>query len=73
MAEAAGFAPYTFGCAVKPGEKYYFNNRGKSVHLFIVGRRPLEEGVRICAAHIDSPRLDLKPHPLYEDCLLYTS
>ena len=67
MAEAAGFAPYTFGCAVKPGEKYYFNNRGKSVHLFIVGRRPLEEGVRICAAHIDSPRLDLKPHPLYED------
>ncbi len=67
MAEAAGFVPYSFGKKVKPGEKYYFNNRGKSVHLFIIGKRPLEDGVRICAAHIDSPRLDLKPHPLYEE------
>ncbi|MCQ2431407.1 MAG: aminopeptidase, partial [Clostridia bacterium] len=75
MAEAHGFKPYTFGQPVKPGEKYYINNRGKSLHVFIIGSESIENGVRISAAHIDSPRLDLKQHPVYEDsgiCYLKT-
>ena len=75
MAEAHGFVPYTFGQPVKPGEKYYINNRNKSLHVFIIGSEPIENGVRISAAHIDSPRLDLKQHPVYEDngiCYLKT-
>ena len=66
-AEAAGYRPFTPGLALNPGDKVYHNNRGKSVFFAHIGEKPLGEGVRICAAHIDSPRLDLKPNPLYED------
>ena len=67
LAEAQGFIPYALGDDVKRGGKYYYNNRGKSLYLFTVGSEPLERGIRISAAHIDSPRLDLKQCPLYED------
>ena len=67
LAEAAGFAPYTLGGELKAGGKYYLNNRGKSLFLIKMGTESPECGVRINAAHIDSPRLDLKQHPLYED------
>ncbi len=67
MAREHGFVPYTFGMKVKAGDKLFYNNRGKSIFLFRIGSEPLTEGVRIAAAHIDSPRLDLKPRPLYED------
>ena len=52
---------------LKPGDKVYYNNRGKSILLAVMGSKPLSEGVNICASHIDSPRMDLKPNPLYED------
>ena len=65
--EKNGYAPYDFGCDVVPGGKYYYNNRGKSLYAFRVGSEPVTEGVRILAAHIDSPRLDLKQNPLFED------
>ena len=49
------------------GDKVYFNNRGKTVAFAVIGELPAEKGVNITAAHIDSPRLDLKPNPLYEE------
>ena len=52
---------------LKAGDKIYVNNRGKSVALFVIGEENIKEGINILGAHIDSPRLDLKPHPLYED------
>ena len=68
MAEAAGFTAYTLGEALKPGDCRYYNNRDKNLFLFRIGEEDLEkEGMRILAAHIDSPRLDLKQNPLYED------
>lgn len=66
LLEAAGFSPYTFGMKVVPGGKYYYNNRGKSLSAFVLGTESLENGVYFSAAHIDSPRVDLKQHPLYE-------
>ena len=62
-----GFKPYALGDKVKVGGKYYLDNRGKALYAFRIGSESLENGVRISAAHIDSPRLDLKPNPLYED------
>lgn len=67
MLEKNGFRAYTIGDALQAGDKLYYNNRGKSLYAFTVGTEPINEGVRISAAHIDSPRLDLKQHPLYED------
>ena len=67
MAEEQGYVPYTFGMDMQVGGKYYYNNRGRSLFLFRIGSAPVQEGIRICAAHIDSPRLDLKQSPLYED------
>ena len=67
LAEAKGFKPYTPGMAVVPGDKLYYNNRGKAIMLMIIGQKPLSEGANIGAAHTDAPRLDLKPSPLYED------
>lgn len=68
LAEKAGYTPYILGEKLNPGDKRYFNNRGKNFYLIRKGSRPLaEDGVRILAAHIDSPRLDLKQVPLYED------
>ena len=49
------------------GDKVYANNRGKSLCAFVIGEKPFKEGIRLLGAHIDSPRLDLKQHPLYED------
>ena len=66
LAEAAGFRAYQRGMALKPGDKVYRANRGKAVMLAVLGRRGLDQGVNIAAAHIDSPRLDLKQNPLYE-------
>ncbi|NLK39184.1 MAG: aminopeptidase [Clostridiales bacterium] len=67
MAEAAGFVPYTLGMPLEQGGRYYYNNRGRGLYVFTTGRRPVEEGIRILAAHIDSPRIDLKQVPVYED------
>ena len=66
-AEKAGFVALRPGMSLKPGDRVYGNNRGKSVIFAVVGSEPLDNGTHICAAHIDSPRLDLKPNPLYED------
>ena len=67
LAEKAGFKPYERGMELKPGDRIYRVNRGKSVMLAVIGKQSLEKGAQIVAAHIDSPRLDLKPNPLYED------
>ncbi len=66
-AEKRGFVALRPGVAVKPGDKFYFNNRDKSIMLAVVGKETLDKGANICAAHVDSPRMDLKPNPLYED------
>lgn len=55
------------GKKLSSGDKIYVNNKEKSVALFIIGKKPLENGMRIVGAHIDSPRLDFKPNPVYED------
>lgn len=55
------------GKRLKPGDKVYAENMDKNLALFIIGKKPLQEGMRILGAHIDSPRLDLKQNPLYED------
>ena len=67
MAEGAGYRPYVRGMEVKSGDKLYVSNRGKGVMLAHIGEKSLAEGAQIAAAHIDSPRLDLKPNPLYEE------
>ena len=75
MAEAAGYRPYTFGMPMKAGDCFYYNNRGKGLYLFRIGNEDINNGIRITAAHIDSPRLDLKQVPVYEDngmCYLKT-
>jgi aspartyl aminopeptidase len=64
QARARGFVELT---AATPGPKTYLNYRGKTMVLTVAGRRPLSAGLRLVAAHIDSPRLDLKQYPLYED------
>lgn len=56
--------------SLKTGDKVYLNNRGKSVFAAIIGHQKLTNGVNIIGAHIDSPRLDLKPNPVYEDAHL---
>ena len=54
------------GEKLKAGDKIYVNNMGKSVALFHMGEEPLEKGINILGAHLDSPRLDVKQNPLYE-------
>ena len=66
LAEIAGFVPFEKGKVYQAGEKVYRVNRGKAVMLAVIGSKPISEGVRFAIAHIDSPRLDLKPNPLYE-------
>ena len=66
-AEAYGFKALTPGMELKAGDKVYYVNRNKSVLLAVMGSKSLSEGANICASHIDSPRMDLKPNPLYED------
>ncbi len=67
LAKANGYVEFDSKSQYKPGDKVIYVNRGKAVILAVIGTKPVEEGVRIAAAHIDSPRLDLKPNPLYED------
>ena len=67
MAEANGFVPFEIGKEYKAGDRVYFNNRGKAVAFAVIGKEDVEKGVNITAAHIDSPRLDLKQNPLYEE------
>lgn len=62
-----GFKPFEYGATYKCGDKLYLNNRGKAIYIIVVGSDSLDEGVSIAAAHVDSPRIDLKQHPLYED------
>src|SRR5690554_446664 len=52
---------------LKAGDKVYAELMGKTIALFVIGKRPLEDGMLILGAHVDSPRLDLKQNPLYED------
>ena len=66
-AEKNGFVPFVPGMDAKPGDKIYYNNRGKAIALAVIGTESLSKGANICAAHVDSPRMDLKPNPLYED------
>ena len=66
-AEKNGFVPYTFGMEIKAGGKYYYNNRDKNLFVFSIGSENIENGIRISAAHVDSPRIDLKPCPLYQE------
>ncbi len=67
LAEAAGFRPYSFGSKPKAGDRIYHVNRGRALTLAVVGVESLSSGANIAAAHVDAPRLDLKPSPLYED------
>lgn len=67
MALAAGYKSFVPGGELNPGDGVYAINRGKAVVYARIGRKPLAEGVRIAAAHVDAPRIDLKPYPLYED------
>ena len=67
VAEEHGFKPIVPGMSVKPGDKVYYNNRNKSILLAVIGSEDLSKGANICAAHVDSPRMDLKPNPMYED------
>lgn len=66
LAEEKGFKPLDSFETLKAGDKVYVNNRDKNITLFVIGNKPLTEGMRILGAHIDSPRMDLKQNPLYE-------
>ena len=66
LLENAGFSEFSPDKKYSAGDKVYYNNRGKSLIAAVFGKEPVENGTRIIAAHIDSPRLDLKPNPLYE-------
>ena len=67
LADENGFRDIMTYQTLKPGDKVYFINREKSMYLGIIGENSIEEGVHIVGSHVDSPRLDLKPNPLYED------
>ncbi|MDR0884315.1 MAG: aminopeptidase [Oscillospiraceae bacterium] len=67
LATAQGYAEFVPGTVYKPGDKVYVNNRGKALIFAVIGTGSLSAGLRLAAAHIDSPRLDLKQNPLYED------
>lgn len=65
--ESAGFQPLLDGAAPPLGRRVFWEVKKKAVVAAVMGERPLEEGFNLVAAHIDSPRLDLKPHPAYEE------
>lgn len=68
LAQAAGFEPLAESAGpIKPGQKVYWSNRGKSLLLAVGGKKPMSAGFVVEAAHVDSPRLDLKQLPLFED------
>lgn len=66
LAEKNGFKTYMSGEKLKAGDKVYYVNHAKSIMLAVIGSKGMSDGARIIASHIDSPRLDLKPVPLYE-------
>ena len=66
-AKKAGFVPFKKDAKYKAGDRVYSLNRGKAIILTVFGKKSLGEGVKIIASHIDAPRIDLKPNPLYED------
>lgn len=67
LAKENGFCEFDRNKKYSSGDKVYINNRGKALALAVIGSEAVENGVNISAAHIDSPRLDLKPNPLYEE------
>lgn len=70
LAEEKGFKPLKIGeniTTLKPGDKVYYTNRKKNIVLFIVGKQPMTQMSFFVGSHIDSPRIDLKVHPLYEN------
>ncbi len=67
IAESKGFKDIKECDTLKPGDRVYYINREKSMYLAVIGNESIENGVNIIGAHADSPRLDLKPNPLYED------
>lgn len=67
MADKHGFHDIMEFESLKPGDKIYFVNREKSMYLAIIGEETIESGLHIIGSHVDSPRLDFKPNPLYED------
>lgn len=67
LAKAEGFTEYVPGMALKTGDKVYYSNRGKALLLAVMGSESMSAGAVVTAAHVDSPRLDLKQLPLYED------
>lgn len=66
-AKKNGYVEFDRDKKYQAGDKVYYNNRGKSIILAVIGKKSLKEGIRLSAAHIDSPRLDMKQNPLYED------
>ena len=66
LAKKAGFQEFVVGHRYKAGEKVYYNNRNKAVIFAVIGKKGTQDGTKLAIAHIDSPRLDLKPNPLYE-------
>ena len=62
-----GYTEYVRGTQYKPGDKFYKVNRNKTILMCTKGKRPVADGLRVSVAHIDSPRLDFKPHPIFED------
>lgn len=67
LAKKAGFKEFDVNGKIAAGDKLFINNRGKAAAFIVVGSDDIENGATVTAAHIDSPRLDLKPNPLYED------
>lgn len=75
LAQDNGFEEYDESKEYKAGDKFYYVNRNKCIILTVIGTEPIENGIKIVASHIDSPRIDLKQNPLYEDnelCLFKT-
>lgn len=66
LAKKAGFTEYDADASYSAGDKVYYNNRGKAIALAVIGKNGVKNGARLAIAHIDSPRIDLKPNPLYE-------
>ena len=67
IAESYGYCDISAKDTLKTGDKVYFNNRGKGLYIAHIGKKDITEGINFVVAHIDSPRLDLKANPLYED------
>ena len=69
QAEEAGFKPLYDMKELKPGDKVFWNQKGKSVVLAVIGKKPVHDGLKIVGSHLDTPRLDLKGNPVHESGL----